>query len=579
MEKPRAPARRRVPSKAASARKIGEMTSLVPAAGSGKDPAISPPALENLRRLESRWREREQGSAGGLRVLFTGPHGTGKTIAAAMLAASLKLDLYRIDLSAVVGKSIGETEKNLARAFDAVEEAGAILLFDEADALFGRRTDVRDSHDRYANLETGFLLQRLASFGGIVIVTTNQRADIEPALARAMDAVVDFDRPDGVPGARAKPIESMGTSTAGFAGATRDGTAGLAPELVTSLADFERIYGGGQQLDVDGGPVDNYLWHGVRAFFENGGRRAYVARVDHPKVDDAASLDAWKSALEALEAIDEVSIVAAPGSSRSAATALPVARELISHAEAMRVRIAILDPMPKQSVSEMLAMRGAVDSSHAALYYPWITIFDPVTQREIDVPPSGAVAGIYARTDSIRGVDKAPANEVVRGAVGLEVLIGGAKQEILNPAGVNCLRFFPGHGYRVWGARTTSSDPEWKYVNVRRYFAYLEHSIDKGTQWAVFEPNGEPLWREIANGISDFLFTEWRGGRLLGDTPETAFFVRCDRTTMTRQDLDAGRVVVMIGVAPVRPAEFVILRIAQWTAGSEPRHDSTAPAR
>ncbi|HEY0788056.1 MAG TPA: phage tail sheath subtilisin-like domain-containing protein, partial [Thermoanaerobaculia bacterium] len=319
-----------------------------------------------------------------------------------------------------------------------------------------------------------------------------------------------------------------------------------------------------------GGAVDNSMWHAVQAFFENGGLRAYVAPVDHPRPDDAASLHAWRSALKVLEAIDEISIVAAPGSSRSAATALPVARELISHAEAMRYRIAILDPMPKQSVSEMQAMRGAIDSSHAALYYPWITIFDPVTQREISVPPSGAVAGIYARTDASRGVHKAPANEEVRGAVGLDPLIGDAQQEILDRIGVNCLRFLPGHGYRVWGARTTSSDPEWKYVNVRRYVAYLERSIERGTQWAVFEPNDEVLWKRIANAIADFLVTEWRRGGLLGDKPETAFFVRCDRSTMTQQDLDAGRLVVMIGVAPVRPAEFVIVRIGHWTADRKP---------
>lgn len=161
---------------------------------------------------------------------------------------------------------------------------------------------------------------------------------------------------------------------------------------------------------------------------------------------------------------------------------------------------------------------------------------------------------------------QSPANEVVRSAVGFERTITTADQEMLNPAGVNCLRYFAGRGYRVWGARTASSDPEWKYVNVRRYFIYLEHSIDRGTQWAVFEPNDEPLWANVRRTITDFLHQEWTRGALLGQKPEEAFFVRCDRTTMTQDDLDHGRLVCLIGVAAIKPAEFIIFRIGQWTA-------------
>jgi hypothetical protein len=192
---------------------------------------------------------------------------------------------------------------------------------------------------------------------------------------------------------------------------------------------------------------------------------------------------------------------------------------------------------------------------------------DPVV-REIHVPPSGFVAGIYARTDIDRGVHKAPANEVVRLALGFEVLLNRAQQEALNPEGINCLRFFEGRGYRVWGARTASSDPEWKYLNVRRYFAYLERSIDKGTQWAVFEPNGEALWANVQATVEDFLFNEFQNNRLLGSKPSEAYFVRCDRSTMTQNDLDNGRLVCLVGVAPLRPAEFVIFRIGQKTADS-----------
>ncbi|RMH34166.1 MAG: phage tail sheath family protein, partial [Nitrospirae bacterium] len=186
------------------------------------------------------------------------------------------------------------------------------------------------------------------------------------------------------------------------------------------------------------------------------------------------------------------------------------------------------------------------------------------------LPPSGFVCGIYARNDVQRGVHKAPANEIVRGALRFETDINFAQQEVLNPLGINCLRSFPGRGLRVWGARTISSDPEWKYVNVRRYFNYLEHSVDRGTQWAVFEPNGERLWANIRETVSSFLYNEWISGALLGKNTDEAFFVRCDRSTMTQNDLDNGRLICLIGVAVLKPAEFVIFRIGQKTADSRP---------
>jgi uncharacterized protein len=172
---------------------------------------------------------------------------------------------------------------------------------------------------------------------------------------------------------------------------------------------------------------------------------------------------------------------------------------------------------------------------------------------------------VWARTDRERAVWKAPANEVVLGALGFERPIGTAQQEVLNPLGINCLRSFEGRGHRIWGARTASSDPEWKYLNVRRYFVYLERSIDRGTQWAVFEPNGEALWANVRRTISDFLFGEFQAGALLGAKPEAAYFVKCDRSTMTQNDLDNGRLVCQVGVAALRPAEFVVFRVGQWT--------------
>lgn len=274
------------------------------------------------------------------------------------------------------------------------------------------------------------------------------------------------------------------------------------------------------------------------------------------------------SGLKAFEGIEDISIVAAPGHTArtNIGEASAIAGLLISHAERMRYRIAVLDSVPGHSIAEVRDYRGKLDSRHAAFYYPWVKIIDPVTSLENHYPPSGFVAGIYARNDVERAVYKAPANEVVRLAIGFEKLLNKGQQEVLNPEGINCFRYFEGRGMRLWGARTISSDPEWKYVNLRRYFAYLERSIDKGTQWAVFEPNGERLWANVRRTIEDFLLNEWQNGALLGDRPEKAYFVKCDRSTMTQNDLDNGRLVCQVGVAALRPAEFVIFRIGQWTA-------------
>lgn len=277
--------------------------------------------------------------------------------------------------------------------------------------------------------------------------------------------------------------------------------------------------------------------------------------------------------LLALEDLDDVAIVAAPGSTRAYGTDEQAVRSivgsLISHAQRMRYRIAVVDAGEAMTVTDVRAMRAQFDSSWAAFYYPWVQILDPITNQPKFMPPSGFVAGIYARNDINRAVWKAPANEVVTLAIGFEQLLNKGQQEVLNPEGVNAFRFFEGRGYRLWGARTMSSDPEWKYVNLRRYFAFLEHSIDKGTQWAVFEPNGSALWANVRRTIGDFLFDQWQNGALLGDKAEKAYFVRCDRSTMTQNDLDNGRLVCLIGVAPLRPAEFVIFRIGQWTADAK----------
>lgn len=546
---------------------------------------------------------------------------------------------------------------------------------------------------------------------------------------------------------RAKSIEGVGTSTTGFVGPTRKGPIGGLPELLTSFGDFERLYGGLDNLDFG----LNYLAHSVRAYFDNGGARLYVARVGgagavaavsdpvvngggvadnarfiartpgaagngtvvgrlmaapvsattlgntaqgsllradgptlavrrgnawqndagdpvdpagltnpeiltlavtltdasnaaiqfddlgfdsaHPRwvghvlaanplrrIDQLQNLfaleiganvtgfelfaalfgagpefriplkngsdssdgttmpgaAAYQTALNELARLEDIAIVAAPGCS-AAPDFATIQQALITHAEARRAyRIAVLDTPPELEVSGAREVRGQIDSKYAALYYPWVVVANPLAQpgrddipKEITLPPSGFVCGIYARNDVERGVHKAPANEIVRGALRFETDVNFDEQGVLNPIGVNCLRYLTGRGYRVWGARTASSDPEWKYVNIRRYFNYLEASIDRSTQWAVFEPNGERLWANVRQTIADFLYNEWKNGALLGSKPEEAFFVRCDRSTMTQNDLDNGRLICLIGVAAIKPAEFVIFRIGQKTADAQ----------
>jgi uncharacterized protein len=308
-----------------------------------------------------------------------------------------------------------------------------------------------------------------------------------------------------------------------------------------------------------------------------GGHDGVIASHHHLAGNDADPDDARKQStgLAALGEIDDIAIVALPdgGAYDDLINSLAAADQLIAHAERCRYRIAVVDGPEGSSMSEIRYFREQFDSKYAALYHPWIEILDPLDRpshgmplRRLLLPPSGFVCGIYARSDAQRGVHKAPANEVVSGLTRFEININKARQDVLNTEGINALRFVKGGGNRVWGARTMSSDPDWKYVNVRRLLIFLEHSIDKGTQWAVFEPNNERLWRNIQHTVENFLYVLWKDGALLGEKPEQAYFVRCDRTTMSQNDLDNGRLICLVGVAPIKPAEFVIFRIGQWTA-------------
>lgn len=261
-----------------------------------------------------------------------------------------------------------------------------------------------------------------------------------------------------------------------------------------------------------------------------------------------------------LDQYREVAIVHAPGVDYT------IALEVVQHCERNRFRFAVVDPLPNlANVNSVVPRDNITDSTYAAFYYPWIYVSDPRSGRRKLIPPGGAACGIYALTDNTRGVFKAPANETVAGAIDLEYDIDQGTQELLNPRGVNAIRQFPGRGIRVWGARTMSSDPLWKYVPVRRLFIFLEASIYESTQWVVFEPNDPRLWNRVKQTITLFLRTQWREGALLGAKEEEAFTVTVDRSTMTADDILNGRLIVEVGIAPVRPAEFVIFRIFQKT--------------
>ncbi len=365
---------------------------------------------------------------------------------------------------------------------------------------------------------------------------------------------------------RTRAIAAAETGTAAFFGPALRGPVGEVSPPLTAFADFERLYGGTGDVRIGASWRINYVAHAVRCFFAEGGRTLHVVRT--PAVKNRQSqIPGFEAAFKALDGVPGVSLVAAPGGSQIDPAIAP---SLIAHVERPgSCQFAILDfPLGTTASGAQTGVKG-VRSRSAAVYHPWIfvTAEGPTranpTGAELCLPPSGFLAGIYARVDRERGVHKAPANEVIRSAFRFEAPITSSEQEILNPEGVNCLRSRPRKGLVVWGARTTSSDPEWKYVNVRRYFLYLRQSLESGTAWVVFEPNNEPLWASVRSSVDGFLHQEWRRGALMGAKPEEAYFVKCDRSTMTAVDLAAGRLRVMVGVALIRPAEFMVFQIEQ----------------
>jgi hypothetical protein len=326
------------------------------------------------------------------------------------------------------------------------------------------------------------------------------------------------------------------------------------PRLITSWQEFKDSFG-----DIQAG--NKTLAHAVFGFFNNGGTRCWVTRVVEG-ADAAATNARLSGALSTFAPIDEIAIVAIPGTTDDG-----VQTAILDHCENeyLQDRFAILDGRRTTTLTKAAIQGGVRDSSYGAIYYPWIEVFDPATNANLMVPPSGHIAGIYARVDSARGVHKAPANEVIRGALGVEIPVSKAGQAGLNPEDINVIRKFDGN-ITVWGAHTLAGkeNADWRYINVRRLFLFLRESIDEGTQWVVFEPNDASLWAKITRNVTAFLTNVWRAGALFGSTPQQAFYVKCDAETNPPDVRDLGEVVTEIGVAVVKPAEFVIFRITQW---------------
>jgi uncharacterized protein len=382
-----------------------------------------------------------------------------------------------------------------------------------------------------------------------------------------------------------KPIEGVGTSVAAFVGLAPGGPLN-SPVGVSRWGQFARVYG--DQDHPDNGPFMEgaFLAHAVRGFFENGGTRCWVVRVGGSTARDLGGDVEERNGLISLAAIDEVTMVCMPDAMTLVGTPheaelSALQAKLIVHCESGANRMAILDCPPRLSPREILDWRTSVpgyNSSNAALYYPWLEVADPLTDRPRLVPPSGHVAGVWCRTDAGYGVHRAP-TEGVLGVAGLGFDVAEPDQAELADAGLNSIRSFPRQGIRVWGARTLSSDPEWRYVNVRRVFLHLASSIDQGTRWTVFEPNGERLWERLREQVEHFLDRNWRDGALAGETANEAYYVKCDAETNPPEVIEAGQVVCEVGIAPLKPGEFAVLRLSRIAAAARPQREPAASSR
>ncbi|MCK5312167.1 MAG: phage tail sheath family protein [Desulfobacteraceae bacterium] len=345
-------------------------------------------------------------------------------------------------------------------------------------------------------------------------------------------------------------IVGVGTSTLGMLGLTEKGRSEICS--VNSFQEYCTEYGGYLK--------DSYLTYAVEGFFLNGGKRCFIGRIKPARGNEIKAGDFINRGLSGFCDIDEINIVYVPDVHMLSETEANILTTAIKkHCEQMRDRFAIIDIQKSRQRSS--SIEKPVDSSYAATYYPWIKVKDPLSNQPIVIPPGGHIAGVYARSDNNQGVHKAPANKIIKGVLEPESNLSKQQQDILNLKMINPIRQFPERGVFVWGARTCTSDPEWKYINVRRLIIYLEESITKGLQWIVFEPNDAQLWSRVRSCIEAFLYQLWRDKGLVGSKPEEAFFVRCDLSVMTQEDIAQGRFVCVIGVALQRPAEFIMLKI------------------
>jgi len=377
-------------------------------------------------------------------------------------------------------------------------------------------------------------------------------------------------------------IEPRPTGVCAFVGPTLSGPLGTLSPALRSFTEFQAIYGGLEHLTSASGSTAgwrvHHMGHAAHAFFAQGGQRLHVVRTGMPTPttdNPARTLAAIETALQRLDEEPDISLVAMPAcmavpDEDGGITARGQQQLLLGHvADGRRHRMAILDAPPHADAQAVLAWRESIDSAQAAMYHPWVVVADPAAPSEtLSLPPSGFLCGIYARSDALRGIHRAPANEVLHGVLRLARPLSHDEQTLLNAQGINSLRTLSGLGTLVWGARTLSRDREWIYVSVRRHFNHIKASIERGLQWVVFEPNDERLWGLVRSVVSNYLIEEWRMGGLAGQKPEQAFFVRCDRSTMTPADEQAGRLVCLIGVAQTRPSEFRLLRLQLVTSNA-----------
>jgi len=421
------------------------------------------------------------------------------------------------------------------------------------------------------------------------------------------------------------PIEAIGTSTPALLGVAPLATARVNEAIaIDSWSQFQKYYVFGEDrfaaAVASGAPPDvttTPLAQAVRGFFDNGGSRCYVINLG-PTGALQGSGGGRRQGIDLVEEIDEVSMVCTPGfhdarsyqalisfCDRTNRMAICDAPEDVDNSDLLKeVALPPRSPEPRtgpppggtretpptggtretppggtretpptsgpRETGGLRAMSS--ESGNATYYYPWLTCVNavnPAAPELVNSPPSGHIAGIYARVDASRGVFKAPANEVVRGALNVVYSVTDPEQGGLNQNGVNVIRLFSGDGLRVWGARTLGSKPEFRYINVRRFFNMVEGSIKRGTRWAVFEPNDQLLWSRIRVSVGMFLKRMYKSGALMGRAPEEAYFVKCDEETNPPEVIEAGQLVIMVGMAVVKPAEFVIFRIGHYAAGAE----------